>query len=227
MQFKRASLKTCGDATDTVVVIDVIRAFSTAAYAFAAGVKTIALVSTVNDAIALKKQTPGAYIMGEVDGLPVSAFDFSNSPSAFDGHDLANGFLIQRTSAGTQGIIGSKQAEHLYASSFCCADATARCIRKQSPEMVTFVVTGDFGGGHGDEDVACADYIEALLCGEKPEIGPFIQRVRDSHAGRLFADPARPEFPETDLGYCLNVDRFDFAMRVYRRNGLLLMETIK
>jgi 2-phosphosulfolactate phosphatase len=226
MKFKRASLETCGIATGTIVVIDVLRAFSTAAYAFAAGVQTIALVSTVEEAFALKKQKPAAFIMGEVDGAPVAGFDFSNSPTAFDKLDLTDGFMIQRTSAGTQGVIRSRQADHLFTSSFCCARATARHICEQAPEAVTFVITGLLGDGRGDEDMACADYLEALLRGEKPDSAPFIQRVYASPAAQLFIDPARPEFPETDLEYCVQVDRFDFAMCVQRRNGLLLMEAV-
>ncbi|MGB9800251.1 MAG: 2-phosphosulfolactate phosphatase, partial [Thermanaerothrix sp.] len=45
--FQRANLETCAQAADIVVVIDVLRAFSTAAYAFAAGADRILLVSTV------------------------------------------------------------------------------------------------------------------------------------------------------------------------------------
>jgi phosphosulfolactate phosphohydrolase-like enzyme len=34
MEIKRATLENLGDESDTVVVIDVLRAFTTAAYAF-------------------------------------------------------------------------------------------------------------------------------------------------------------------------------------------------
>jgi 2-phosphosulfolactate phosphatase len=54
-------------ATGTVVVIDVIRAFTTAAFAFAAGAVDITFASTVQDALALREHTPGALVMG-VDG---------------------------------------------------------------------------------------------------------------------------------------------------------------
>ena len=227
MEYKRASLETCGMATGTVVVIDVLRAFSTAAYAFAAGAQTIALVSSVEEAFALKQQMAGAFIMGEVDGLPVTGFDFSNSPAAFDHLDLTGRCLIQHTSAGTQGVIRSRQADHLLASSFCCGAATAHYLHQQSPEIVTFVVTGQGPDGHGDEDAACADYIEALLRGEQPEVTPYLERVAASPAGRIFADPVRPEFPLTDLEYCMKADRFDFAMLVQRQNGLWLMQAVR
>jgi 2-phosphosulfolactate phosphatase len=110
MEFQRAPLLDCGKAEGTVVVIDVLRAFSTAAYAFAAGVRQIQLVSTVEAALELRRQMPGALVMGEVEGLPVPGFDFSNSPPQFNGLDLGGRLLIQRTTSGTQGAVRSRRA---------------------------------------------------------------------------------------------------------------------
>ena len=224
--IERATNDTCGTATGTVVVIDVIRAFTTAAYAFTAGAYEIVLVGTVEEALALRERFPGALVMGEVGGLPVAGFDMDNSPAALAGRDLTGLRLIQRTSAGTQGVVRSLGAECLLAGSFACASATARYIQRQAPAAVTFVVTGVFPGRDGDEDVACADYLAALLRGETPDLAPFIRRVRESTSGRIFADPAQPDFPAADLDYCTAVDRFDFAMVVERRDGLLVMRPV-
>ena len=168
-----------------------------------------------------------ALVMGEVGGLPVKEFDFGNSPVALSSVNLAGRRLIQRTSAGTQGIVRSRQADHLLASSFCCASATARYIHRLSPGTVTFVITDLRPGGYGEEDAACADYIEALLGGRPVDTGPFVERVYASRTGRIFADPARPEYPAADLEYCTQVDRFDFAMPVRRRDGLFVMEAVR
>ncbi|MFN8456736.1 MAG: hypothetical protein U0401_19055 [Anaerolineae bacterium] len=46
--------------------------------------------------------------------------------------------------------------------------ATARYLRRQEPESVTFVVTGVVYGRDGDEDTARADYLTALLQGQRP-----------------------------------------------------------
>ncbi len=98
MIFSRATLNNCAAATGTVVVIDVLRAFSTAAFAFAAGVSDILLVREVEEAEALRLQFPEARITGEVGGRHVPGFDFGNSPSELMGVDLAGRRLIQRTS---------------------------------------------------------------------------------------------------------------------------------
>lgn len=223
MKIQQATLATCSQATGTVVAIDVIRAFTTAAFAFAAGVQDILLVSEVEEALALRERFPGSLVMGEVGGRRPEGFDFGNSPSALIGLDLRGHRMIQRTSAGTQGIVRSTQAEALMAASFVCAAATARYLNRQSPESVTLVVTGVGFNLDGDEDAACADYLTALLRGQAPEATPYLERVRNSSDGRFFSMHGS-EFPVGDMDCCLSVDRFDFAMAVERREGMLVME---
>lgn len=231
MQIKRATLDSCAYANGTVVVIDVLRAFTTAAFAFAAGAQEILLVRTVDEALAMREQIPGSLVMGEVKGLPVSGFDVSNSPAEIDGKELTSRRLIQRTSSGTQGVVLSERADIILTASLVCASATVRYLNALDPQQVTLVNSGyrPSGGeegwpeGLGTEDEACADYIEALLRGETPNVQPFIRRVRESYSGRIFADPQRPEYSAVDLENCTQVDRFDFAMRVYRQDGLLVM----
>jgi 2-phosphosulfolactate phosphatase len=222
----RATLETCAEATGTVVAIDVLRAFTTAAFAFHAGAEAITVVSTVEEAFALRDANPDWLIMGEERGLPVAGFDFSNSPAALADCDLSGRHLIQRTSAGTQGLVRSRNAQHLLAASLCCARATVAHIRTLRPERVTVVITGAHAGyGYrGDEDRACADYLEALMRGEEPpDIDSLTRRVRQSWAGRKFTDPGQPQFLPIDLDYALAVDRFPFAMVVRRQGGRCVM----
>jgi len=223
MRIERATNDTCGTAAGAVVAIDVIRAFTTAAFALAAGARDIVPVGTVEEALALRARFPGALAIGEVGGYPIDGFDFGNSPSALLDQDLAGRRLIQRTSAGTQGLVRSLKAETLFAGSFVCAAATARAIARSAPASVTLVATGVFPGRDGDEDLACADYLAALLRGEPSNIPALIRRVRDSGSGQLFTDPDDLVFPTSDLDLCVDVDRFDFALHVERRDGLLVM----
>jgi 2-phosphosulfolactate phosphatase len=71
MQFQRATLANCHLAIGAVVVIDVIRAFTTAAYALAGGLQEILLAGSVEEAFHLRRRFPDALIMGEVNGLKV------------------------------------------------------------------------------------------------------------------------------------------------------------
>lgn len=219
-KFHYTSLETCHEATGIVIVIDVLRAFSTAAYAFSRGAKEILLVSTVEEALALRSQVPNSKVMGEVGGLPPEGFDFGNSPAQIREQDLTGLTLIQRTGAGTQGAVRSKKADILVAASFVVAGSTVEYISRLEPAEVTFVITGIH---NNDEDLACAEYLEALLKGQRPDTKPFVQRVYDSRDALQHLDPAQPAFPLSDLDYCTRIDHFDFIMPISREDGKLIM----
>jgi 2-phosphosulfolactate phosphatase len=218
------SLDNCAEATGTVVVIDVLRAFTCTAFALGAGVDSIFLVGEVEEAFALRQQMPDALLMGEVGSKRVDGFDFGNSPAELDGLDLHGRRMIQRTSNGTQGMVRSVQAGTILAGSFCCAEATVDFIRCQSPSTLSFVITGYGPDGRGDEDVALADYIHARLRGDRPDPEPYLERVRQSVIGRRFPDPNWPDFPPADLPCCTDLDRFAFAMSVERQGRMLVMK---
>ncbi len=201
-----------GEATGHVVVIDVLRAFTTAAYAFAAGIEQIELVATTEEALA----RPG-FRMGEVGGRLIPGFDHNNSPSGLVGRRLA-GRAVQRTSAGTQGVVLATRAESLWLGSLVVAGATARALAGASE--VTFVATGA-REGRGDEDVAAADYMTALLRGQAPPWDTVIERVAASRDAEFHAGND-PDLPAADIPCCTAIDAFDFAMRVERRDGRLI-----
>ena len=94
MIIKRATLENGHKDTDTAIAIDVIRAFTTSAFAFSQGAHEIALVSAVEYALKLKARFPHALIMGEDGGHPVEGFDFGNSPTLLLDQDLSH-FLQQ------------------------------------------------------------------------------------------------------------------------------------
>ena len=83
------------------------------------------------------------------------------------------------------------------------------------------------GFSGGEEDFACAEYLEALLKDQQPHPAPFIERVFKSHDAQMHLDPNLPEFPKSDLDYCTQIDAFDFAMLVKKENGRHVMRAIK
>ena len=97
--------------TGPVVVVDVIRAFTTAAYAFGAGAEAIYLVAGVDEALQFAAARPGVLAMGENHGRRPEGFDFPNSPAMVSRADLRGRTLVQRTSAGTQGVVGAHRCE--------------------------------------------------------------------------------------------------------------------
>lgn len=220
MKFNRLTLDNCHTATGIVLIIDVLRAFSTAAYAFSRGAKEIRLVSGVQEALDLKSQIPNAKAMGEVGGLPPEGFDFGNSPTRILEHDLTGVTLVQRTGAGTQGAVRSVNAEVMLATSFVVAQATMDYVLRLKPGEITFVITGGMGN---DEDVACADFLEKQVTGQEVEAESYIKRVYASRDA-LEHMPDHPQFPKADLDYCTRIDAFDFTMPIVRENGNLIMK---
>lgn len=223
MKFNRLTLDNCHTTTGIVLIIDVLRAFSTAAYAFSRGAKQIHLVSGVQEALDLKAKLPNTKAMGEVGGLPPEGFDFGNSPTRILENDLTGITLVQRTGAGTQGAVRCVNAEVMLATSFVVAQGTMDYVHRLNPNEITFVITGGFGN---DEDVACADFLEKQFTGQETEAQEYIRRVYASRDA-LEHMPDHPQFPKADLDYCSRINAFDFVMPIIRENGQLIMRPVK
>jgi 2-phosphosulfolactate phosphatase len=215
MKIKRVNLEHCGEEDDTVVVIDVLRAFTTAAVAFSRGVKEIILADSVEKLFQLANQFPQALTIGEINGIPIEGVNYGNSPSRLINQHLYGRSLIQRTTTGTQGIMRSTNARTILAASLCCAGATARAINKLKPQSLTFVESGVMEDGWGDEDSACADFIEALVKGKSMDHSLLVKRVAESKSGRHYKNWNDPVFPRMDALIATDIDCCDFAMRVY------------
>jgi len=227
MQILRADLGNCADLRGTVVVIDVLRSFSTAAYAFASGARAIYPVANETAAWQLLVQLPGALTMGAVGGgAPIHGFDLTNSPAKLAGRDVRGRDIIHCTAGGALGLVSCRHADAVFAASMTCARATARQVLRLAPSQVTLVITGTWVDRDGDEDRACADYLEVLLRGAAPDAAPYVERVRQSDFGRRFTDPGSWELPAADLDWCAVADRVDFAMRVRCDAGNLVMDKV-
>lgn len=222
MKFSRIFLNRLhnqASAHDTVVVIDTLRSFTTAAVALAKGARAIYPVEGLTMAIALFGRIPDPVSVGAVGGGdPAPGFDFGNSPSRLMQTDLAGKSVVMSTAAGVRGLQRFRQAHQLYAASLVCARATAEAIRAAGAREVCFVITGEWVDRDGDEDIACADYIESLLRGENPAPEAYAQRVRSSDFGQRFSAGTWPNLPLADLDLAAQVDLFNFAMLV-RREG--------
>lgn len=209
---------------DTVVVIDVLRSFTSAAVALARGARAIYPVEGAAAASALGTSLDQAVLAGAVaGGDPIPGFDFGNSPSRLMAAHLEGKAVILSTAAGVRGLQRFRNARRLYAASLTCAQATAAAIRADRAAAVCFVITGDWVDRDGDEDIACADYIEGLLRGTAGPAADYARRVRDSDFGRRFTAGTWPNLPRADLDLAATADCFDFAMPVRAEAGQLVI----
>jgi 2-phosphosulfolactate phosphatase len=207
-------------ATGSVAVIDVFRAFTTAAVALANGASKIVMVGSVNEALELRQAGIGEICMGEVHGRAPDGFDFGNSPFEVSTVDFRGKIIIQRTSAGTQGIVeAATKAERLYAASLVTAEATARALLSGSPDQISLVAMGDNGIKRTDEDELCAIHLRNRLEGRPGNADAVRRLILAGGEVRRFQDPARPYLHPEDVDIALGIDRYDFAIRVEFENG--------
>lgn len=215
------------NAEGHVVVIDVLRAFTTAAYAFAAGAEAIVLVKDPEEAFALKKKNQDLLLAGEIDGRPIPGFDYGNSPEVMSRQKLAGRRLVLRSSSGTQGVVAAKGADQVLLGSLVVARATALYLKLAGPKTATLLAMGSQQALDKEEDLACSDYMAALLADKTPDKAEFARRVRESPAGRNALDPKVDWISPEDVDRAVEVDRFDFAMPVANEYGLLIARKVR
>lgn len=208
---------------DAVVVIDVLRAFSTAAVALWRGAVEIYPVLDVAEAFGRREREPDLVLMGETDCRPIPGFDLGNSPVDAAAFAFSGRRAVQRTTAGTRGLVTCSAAPSLWATSFLVASATVAALRASGAKSVAFIITGTVHYGHADEDIACAEWMSELLRGNRPPVEPFLQRVRGSVAAATFLDPASGLHAPADVDFCARADIFDFALRVRSQSGSLVL----
>lgn len=223
MKIKRADLTNCPQCAGSVIVIDVLRAFTTSAVALALGVPNIILVGELGDAFKTKEKFPEAKLIGEVDGVMPEGFDYGNSPSELMEKPPGPCLSIHRTTSGTQGVVRSVMADEILATSFVNAKATAQYLLSTGKDEITLVVTGSRPEAIADEDEACADYIELLLRGQNPDYQVFINRVRNSSWGKHSRQANDSRYSSADLEIAASINLYDFIMPVLKQEGLYIM----
>ncbi len=224
MEIRMGSLvRDAREATGTAIVIDVFRAFTTAAIAFDRGATQITLVAEAEDALELHRSGVGDLLMGEVDGKRPEGFDFGNSPFEISQADVAGKSLVQSTRAGTVGVAAAADsAQTIYLGSFVVAQATVNAIRSQRPDVVSIIAMGDQGRVRSDEDEQCGIYLRNIMEGRKPEFDAVRSLIMTGGATQKFYDPQQPQYHPEDVDLALEVDRYAFAMRITREDGLLV-----
>lgn len=202
-----------------VVVVDVIRAFTTAAYAFGAGATHVYLVAGVDDALAFKASHPGSLAMGEDRGLRPDGFDLPNSPVRAEAADLDGRIVVQRTSAGTQGVVAARSADRLWCASLVVASATAAAVTDAALGAPTYVLTGDFGDRddhNGDDDRLTAAHIDAIRLRTASDPAAVARAVAGTGEAARTLSLGAGHVDSQDIAYATDVDRFAFAMEVAR-----------
>ena len=203
------------------IVIDTFRAFTTAAFLLGRGVDHIVLTETLDEARDRSLSIPDAILCGEEEGRRPVDFDLGNSPIEVERSDAPTGrVVVMRTSAGTRSVVSALRsgADPVYAASLVVAGATASAVRSRTE--VVIVASGLSGLTIADEDEETAGLIATRIL-EQPDDHDLLNRIRSgTGADRLMTTTwIDPE----DLDRCLEVDRFNFAMRASIEDSLVVL----
>ncbi|MDQ8155613.1 MAG: 2-phosphosulfolactate phosphatase [Gemmatimonadota bacterium] len=165
-------------AADVVVVIDVLRFTSSAAYALAAGARSIATCETVEQARAVAGYRPGTLLAGERQAVKLPGFDLGNSPLEFTPAAVRGRDIAWTTTNGTRAIATAlaprrpaappptERAPHrdlLLASPVNLSAVAALLAPRLGEDAVVAVACSGREGGFALEDAACAGHLVARL----------------------------------------------------------------
>ncbi|MFP4198077.1 MAG: 2-phosphosulfolactate phosphatase [Halanaerobium sp.] len=212
-------LEGAAKAEGLTVIIDVFRAYTTAAYLFANQAEKIFIVSKVETARGLKEELANPVLIGERKGIKIEDFDFNNSPYFISQHNFEGKEVVLSTSAGTKGIIAAKNAAEIITGSFVNIKATAEYIIKKDPEIVSLVAMGNNGVTEAAEDNLYAQELEKILKGEKILTEAEIKKKLRSPAGdRFFKEETQSEMPKEDFDYSLRINKFDLVIKAAKKD---------
>ena len=209
-------------AKGLVVVIDVVRAFTSACFAINQGAEKIIPVVDLRIAYKLKKENPSFILMGERGGLKQPGFDFGNSPAQIQNENFSNKTVIFTTTHGTQAILTAlkAKAKEIITGAFVNTDAVVNYIKKRKPQVVSLFSTDT--SGKDNEDMMFAKYVRGCL--QNKPLG--FEKIRNNlkkhpHAYRFLVKPMT-KFAQRDFHLCLELNRFNFVLKAQKDKDNLL-----
>lgn len=193
------------------VIIDVLRASSTIVTALANGVQEILAVSSIDDALKLKKKRYTT--VGERKGFKVPGFDLGNSPvellNAIRHHPIKK--MVLTTSNLTRVMAHLKTA-------YICSSLNLTAISKVLEGQKVNIVAA--GGVHGlVEDLGVALALMVRLKGIKIQKGLIKKTISHSHAARCLSDIGYGE----DVKFITHIDKYRIVP-VYRKGVITVFE---
>ena len=217
-------------ARGVAVIIDVFRAFTCAPLLFSLGIQKSILVSTPEEAFALKEKNCKLVLIGEVGGIPIEGFDLGNSPSEIlkKGETFFKGkTVVQRTSSGVQGVLAALEvADEVLPASYSLAQSTARYILAKQPPRVSLVAMGWAMKHIAPEDEWCARYISYLLGVNDYDHNDALLEILLNQTTQKFFDPEKPHFPPEDPIMCLQLNMHNFVLRAGRDDDGVVVNRI-
>jgi 2-phosphosulfolactate phosphatase len=161
--FTQPELASRGDISNkTVIVIDVLRATTTIAYALLSCSRVIP-VETLEEALALSKKYDKKDILltGERFCLKPEGFDLGNSPDEYTPDKIQGKTIIFSTTNGTRALKLARNAKFVTTAAFVNAKASIDKVFEEGND--TLILCAGRSDKITKEDSACAGLIVKLL----------------------------------------------------------------
>lgn len=222
-------------AERVVVVIDVLRAATTAAIALANGARALMPVESVESAAQhAKSMDPSAVRLGgERHMVRIPGFDLGNSPLEYTSAIVEGRTIVFTTTNGTLALTAMQRARECFFAGFVNAQATVDAVRDASKGVtsVTIVCAGT-DRQLALEDLVCAGRLVRGLLAAFPEatrgdgarVAGMIERPYQEDLSALLDDATHAR-ALADAGFgddvrcCLAIDTVPIAV-VYRERQL-------
>lgn len=208
------------------VVIDVLRATTTIVHALAAGAKEVAPCLEIDEARQLKVQLGDDVLLGgEREGLPISGFDFGNSPAEYTASRVRGKTVVFTTTNGTRAMKRCAHAGRVLIGSF--VNFSALCRELASEPEVALVCAGTDGHVTREDTLLAGAIVEDLARDGMAELNdqallaadawqtavrlmtdrPLGMMLRDSRGGRNLIETGQ----ENDIDLAAQLDKFDLV----------------
>jgi 2-phosphosulfolactate phosphatase len=219
------------------IVFDVLRATSTFVTALNNGAKAVIPVSSISEAVALRKKQPDILLCGEREGLKIKAtasapeFDLGNSPREYTPEKVQDKTIVSTTTNGTTALEACTKGGIVLAASFLNLSATARFLRHLQMEEILMVCAGT-GKNAALEDVLAAGALCDLLIGQFSDSAQIARTAYANAESDLGAAVCNSEnarrlltAPELrgDVSYCLRVDAIDIVAVMGTDNAIRVL----
>ena len=194
---------------EVAVVIDVLRATSTAAVLLARGVSSVRIVATPQELGDLPPAPDGEsyLVFSELEASRACGLAcVDNSPALAGQVQLDRICPVLVTTNGTRAVAAAMAcARQVLVASFVNLSSTARHLRDQAAR-VTLLPAGDFAGRQPrTEDERCADALEQLVLGRTPDLAALVADCETDERVRRRVS-RHPDLVH-DIEVCLSVDR--------------------
>lgn len=197
-----------------IIVIDVFRAFTTAAYILARSPAHYILATQSSVIARLIPNYINPLLIGKPEKQANLSYHIPNSPTRTMDVEIRHKTILHRTEAGAKGILQAlkEQSKIVLAASLVNAAATVRYIKMHNIGHIDILPMGHEAVTPSLEDDICAHYIHAMIKGRSMSMQAFIPSIKEE-AGRYFFSDDQWQYPREDFVRCLELNQFNFAIQ--------------